>query len=65
MKKIPCKIKNVQEEIIIHRKSIGKAAEEFCMSKWEILDLVKQRNIDWTNYRKKDLKKDLLIIYPK
>lgn len=65
MKKIPCKIENVLEKIIIHRKSIGKAAEEFDISKWEILDLVKQRNIDWTNYGKKDLKKDLLIIYPK
>lgn len=53
------KIENSLEEIKLHRKSIGKAAEECGISKWEMLDLVKQRNIDWTNYTQEDLKKDL------
>lgn len=53
------KIENALEEIRLHKKSIGKAAEECGLSKWEMLDLIKQKNIDWINYTKEDLKKDI------
>ena len=53
------KIENALEEIKQHKKSIGKAAEECGLSKWEILELIKTKNIDWTGYSKEDLEKDL------
>ncbi len=53
------KIENSLEEIREHTKSIGKAAEECGLSKWEILALVKKANIDWTDYTHEDLEQDL------
>ena len=56
------KIKNALENINLHKISIGKAAEECGVSVWEILDLVKEKNIDWTGYSKEDLEKDLRML---
>mgnify|MGYP001571125317 CR=1 FL=1 len=56
------KIQNALNEIINHRVSIGKAAQECDISIWVLLDLLKERNIDWTNYGKEDLEKDLSLI---
>jgi len=50
------------EKVREHKISIGKAAEECGIPLWEMLDLLKQRNIDWTAYSEKDLKKDLDIL---
>ena len=54
------KIENALEEIRQHKKSVGKAAEECELSKWEILELLKNKNIDWTGYSKEDLEEDLI-----
>ena len=56
------KIKNALENIGLHRLSMGKAAKECNISLWEMLDLVKAKNIDWTGYSKEDLEKDLKLL---
>ena len=53
------KLDNALEGIRQHKKSIGKAAEECGLSLWEMLDLVKQKDIDWAEYTKDDLEADL------
>ena len=46
------------EKVRQHKISIGKAAEDGHIPVWEMLDLLKQNNIDWAGYSEKDLKKD-------
>lgn len=53
------KIENALEEIKQHKKSIGKAAQECGIPEWEMLGLLKEKNIDWTEYTKEDLERDL------
>tara|TARA_Y100000310_G_C20700181_1_gene828990 strand:+ start:3627 stop:3929 length:303 start_codon:yes stop_codon:yes gene_type:complete len=53
------KIKVALEEISEHKVSVGKAAEECGISLWEMLDLVKKKNIDWVDYNEEDLERDL------
>ena len=45
-----------------HKISVGKAAEECELSLWEMLDVLKQKNVDWTAYSQKDLDKDLALL---
>lgn len=56
------KIGNCLEDIRENRTSIGKAAEECEISIWEFLDLLKEKNIDWIEYSKEDLERDLALI---
>ena len=56
------KIENALEELRQHQKSIGKVAEECGISLWEMLDLVKEKGIDWTGYSEEDLQRDLAIL---
>jgi len=56
------KIENAIKEISEHKKSIGKASLECNISLWEMLNLIKQKNIDWTGYSKEDLEKDLGLL---
>lgn len=53
------KIQNALGEIAAHKISVGKAAEDCDISIWEMLDIIKEKNIDWTGYSDEDLKKDL------
>lgn len=53
------KIQNALEKLRQHKVSIGKAAEECGISLWEMLDIAKKNNIDWTGYSKEDLERDL------
>lgn len=53
------KIEGALDELKEHKISIGKAAKLCGLSLWELLDLVKQKNIDWTGYSKEDLERDL------
>lgn len=50
------------KEIKKHKMSIGKAAEECETSIWENLEILKEKNIDWTDYSKEDLERDLAIL---
>ena len=56
------KIKNFLEKIADHKISVGKAAEECGISLWEMLEIVKENDVDWTGYSKEDLEKDLKIL---
>ncbi|MBI2144332.1 UPF0175 family protein [Candidatus Woesearchaeota archaeon] len=56
------KMRTALEDVAAHKKSIGKAAEECGVSLWEMLELVKERNIDWTGYSEEDLEKDLKLL---
>lgn len=56
------KIQNATEKVREHKISVGKAAEECDMPLWEMLDLLKQKNIDWTGYSQKDLEKDMELL---
>lgn len=53
------KMQNVIKKIREHKISIGKAAEECNVSIWEMLDILKENNINWTGYSKEDLERDL------
>src|SRR3989344_5016839 len=53
------KVEDALEKIREHKISIGKAAEECGISKWEMLDLARENNIDWTGYSKEDLERDI------
>jgi len=55
------RIQNALENISQHKTSIGKAAEECEISIWELLERLKEKNIDWTGYTDEDLKNDLKI----
>ncbi|MEK6922006.1 MAG: UPF0175 family protein [Nanoarchaeota archaeon] len=56
------RIENALEQLREHKISIGKAAEECGISLWEMLDLVKEKNINWTGYSEKDLEKDIALL---
>ena len=56
------KIHNVLEKMKGHKISIGKAAQECGLSIWEMIDIVKENNIDWTGYSKEDLERDIRIL---
>ena len=56
------KIENALNDIMDHKISIGKAAKDCEISVWEVLDMLKEKNLDWTNYRNEDLDKDLSFI---
>ena len=56
------KIQNMLERLREHKISIGKAAEECEVSLWEMIDIAKENNIDWTGYSKEDLEADLEVL---
>jgi|SRR3989338_35299 len=41
------KIENALERLSAHKITLGKAAEEAGISRWEMMDIVKERKIDW------------------
>lgn len=56
------KVENALKEISQHKKSVGRAAKDCNISLWEMFDLVKKNNIDWTGYSEEDLEKDLKLL---
>lgn len=50
------------ENLRNHKFSIGQAAEFAGLNLWEMLDLAKKSNIDWTGYDKEDLKRELMFL---
>jgi len=56
------KIETALEKIQEKKCSIGKAAQECNISIWEMFDLVKEKEIDWVDYSKEDLEKDVELI---
>ncbi len=56
------KTQNALEELATHKISLRKAAKECGVSLWEMMDLAKEKKIDWIGYTDEDLKKDLAIL---
>lgn len=56
------KIKTALDDLANHKISIGKAAEICGVSLWEMLELAKEKNIDWTGYSEEDLEEDLKLL---
>jgi len=56
------KMQNALERLREHKISVGKAAEECGVSLWEMLDIVKEKGIDWTAYSKEDLESDIRVL---
>ncbi|MAG75356.1 MAG: hypothetical protein CL811_01240 [Colwelliaceae bacterium] len=59
------KIENSLEQLSKNKISIGKASEECGVSIWEMIDLIKEKNISWPGYSEKDLEEDLRILEKK
>lgn len=50
------------EKLSLHKISIGQAAKKLNISIWEMLELAREKNIDWTEYNKEELEQDLKTI---
>ncbi len=55
------KLDHALERLAAHKITLGKAAEESGISIWEILDIVKERKIDWVGLTIEGVEKDLEI----
>jgi predicted HTH domain antitoxin len=56
------KRKNALEQIAAHKMSVGMGAKKCGLDLWEMLSLLKEKNIDWTGYSDEDLQKDLALL---
>ena len=56
------KVKEALQKLSEHKISIGKAAEECDLTIWDMLELTKKHNINWTGYSSADLEKDLELL---
>ena len=56
------KIENALERLVAHKITLGKAAEESGVSLWEMIDIVKEKNIDWIGLTPNDIEKDLEMV---
>ena len=56
------KLKMVLEELSFHKISVSKAASILNISLWEMIELVKKSNIDWTDYNEEELEHDISLI---
>ncbi len=56
------KLKMVLERLSLHKISVGKAANILDISLWEMMEIVKKNNIDWTDYNKEELEQDFSLI---
>src|SRR3989338_228963 len=55
------KVKNVLEELKERKITISGAAKKAEVSLWDMIDLAKQEKIDWIEYDKEDLERDLKL----
>jgi len=56
------KLKMVLEKLSLHKVSINKAANMLDISLWEMIELIKKNNIDWTNYNEEELEREFSLI---
>lgn len=56
------KVKNVLEELKERKITISGAAKKAEVSLWSMIDLAKQEKIDWIEYNKEDLERDLKLL---
>jgi len=53
------KIENALERLSAHKITLGRAAEEAGISRWEMMDIVKERKIDWLGLTLEDIEEDI------
>lgn len=58
------RIESALKQLRAGKISTGKAAEQCGLSLWEMLEILKYHQIDWTNYSRKSMKKDLAVLKP-
>jgi len=56
------KVEHALEKLRAGKISLGKAAQQCGVSLWEMLDLVKAQQVNWTSYSKEDLEKDVGVL---
>ncbi len=56
------KVKDVLERLKEHKITVSEAAKDAGVSLWEIIDLAKHENIDWIEYNREDLERDLKLL---
>lgn len=56
-------IKETLEDLNSHKISIGQAAKRLEINLWDMIDLTKKYNINWTGYNEEDLERDLKILH--
>lgn len=50
------------EKLSQHKISVGQAAKVLNISIWELLEIAREKNIDWTEYDDEELGHDLEIL---
>jgi predicted HTH domain antitoxin len=50
------------EKLSQHKISVGQAAKVLNISIWELLEIAREKNIDWTEYDEEELEHDLKIL---
>jgi len=56
------KINDALEELKARKITVGRAAEKAEVSLWRMIELAKKENIDWIEYNKDDLERDLQLL---
>ncbi|OGJ19010.1 hypothetical protein A3K73_07710 [Candidatus Pacearchaeota archaeon RBG_13_36_9] len=56
------KFKITLEKLSLHKISISQAAKILNISIWEMLEIAKENNLDWTGYDEKELEHDLRVL---
>lgn len=56
------KINDALEELKARKITVGRAAEKAGASLWRMIELAKKENIDWIEYNKDDLERDLQLL---
>ena len=56
------KIENALQKLVKHRITLAKAAEESGISIWEMLDIVKEKKIDWIGLTPEKIEGDMEMI---
>ncbi len=56
------KVKNALEELKERKITLGGAAKKAEIPLWSMIDLAKHENIDWIEYNKEDLERDLKLL---
>ncbi len=50
-------MKEILKQLDSHKISIGEAAEMLKVDLWDMMDLVKKHNVNWTGFDKSDLER--------
>jgi predicted HTH domain antitoxin len=55
-------IENTLEKLRLHQISLGNAAKNCGITIWEMIDLAKEKNIDWVRYDSEEIENEFKFI---